>query len=201
MLPWVLGGAAVGLLYLTRGKQKAPTKPPALKEQPKAPSVIADSPINGVEPQTWLRFMAALGDRDHARAVTESGHLGFFRFGMPRLAELGLACNVRRDKVGSRKVWVGDFVPPLTREQFLSDLGLQSRVFALSSGDFATFLAESRPKDLGQLIDGQGATLSGLLAVLHRAGISGYEKWLSKPDDHPKFPHTTAAYKAANKLF
>lgn len=199
-LPWpiLLGGAALGGLYLA-GRNHVDDERPAPRPTPKRPQTVQteQSPLAGVNKEQWIRFVQVMGDRSNANSSSPSGHLGFFRFSYPRLAELGLVVNARRDK----KVWQGAFIPPLTLEGFLGSFPLQHRAFALSSGDFATHLAEEHASSVGSDVDGVAATLSGLLAVLHRAGHRGFDSWISSAEDRKKYPNTTAAFKAANGIF
>ncbi len=197
-MPWpiLLGGAALGGLYLAGREHVDDDDRPRSRVPPKpAPTEQQQTPLAGVDKEQWIRFVQVMGDRSNANSSSPSGHLGFFRFSYPRLAELGV--NARRDK----KVWQGTFIPPLTLEGFLGSFPLQHRAFALSSGDFATHIAEEHPNGVGADVDGTIATLSGLLAVLHRAGHRGFDKWLSSAEDRKRYPNTTAAFKAANGIF
>lgn len=205
-IPWpiLLGGSALGGLYLLgrdHVDEPAPTEQPRRRQQP-APTPPpkprpSTSPLAGVTREQWIQFMRTVGDPDNVNGISKTGHLGFFRFSYPRLADLGIVVAARRD--GKR--WTGDFAPPITGEQFLGDLGMQCRAFALSSGDFATHLREAHEQAVGADIEGQPATLSGLLAVLHRAGHKGFDKWVMDAEDRKRYPNTTAAYKAANGIF
>lgn len=203
MWPFVLGGAVFGYLVGRERDKAAPTEQPQ-QTQTRERLHCDDykSPISGVTGAQWTKFMRAVGDKSNARNISSTGHLGFFRFSYPRLAEIGLVVRPHRAPGRDGKsVWTGDFVPPLTMAGFLKNVGLQCRAFALSSGDFATHIRESHARDLGKEIGGSRATLSGLLAVLHRAGHKGFDHWVVSKEDQKKYPNTTAAYKAANGIF
>ena len=54
---------------------------------------------------------------------------------------------------------------------------------------------------IGTEIEGQTATLSGLLAVARCAGLGGLATWVNDAGERSKFGRTTQAYKRATGLF
>jgi hypothetical protein len=54
---------------------------------------------------------------------------------------------------------------------------------------------------LGTEIEGQTATLSGLLAVARCAGLGGLATWVTDAKERVKFSFTTQAYRRCNGLF
>jgi hypothetical protein len=54
---------------------------------------------------------------------------------------------------------------------------------------------------VGTEIEGQTATLSGLLAVARCAGLGGLATWLNDVAERAKFGRTTQAYKRATGIF
>lgn len=181
-----------------RGGGSAP--PHAQPQKKGAPSVVK-SPFHGVSDAQWRAYLKALGEPGHQRRVSGRLGLGAFLFGYPRLADLGLARNVRRVDNQGKQVWAGDFIPPLSLALFLDDPRVQLRVMAVSAQDHAPKIKALYGTYAGKEIEGQKATISGLLAVAHRAGLKGLGSWLKNPGDRQKYPNTTAAYKAANGIF
>lgn len=157
-----------------------------------APSRLLASEISGVSDEAWTRFAMAMRTAAPS-AVSASNALGMFEMKPRRLADLGLVTNVSctRSPTG-RMVWVGEFVRPLTSKAFLGSPKIQYAVFAASMRQYADSLraaADSWP---------DGATLSGLLAVLHRCGPGGLKNW---GDADKRFPDTVALFEKANGIF
>lgn len=210
MWPVVLGGAAlVGVLLKSKpdtDDEEVSSRTPDKRKAGKADDTAAKavslapppvSPIAGVSVDKWLEFRSKLEDMNHVGKDSPPGLLGIYRFSIPRLSDLGLCSNVRKDG----KLWVGAFFPPLTRDKFAGHVGLQRRAFELSCGDLVTRIRADYGRDIGREVDGEKATLSGLVAVSHRAGFKGLKNWLTRADDRKRFPHTTAAFRAANGVF
>jgi hypothetical protein len=131
------------------------------------------SPLPGVSDEAWAKFVyiCATAPRRH---VSASNAYGMFEMFPRRLADFGLVTNLRRARAASgRVVWEGDFVAPLTAELFLSSLRAQYRAFCLSIVDYAERIARGHIK----VSAAAGLTLSGVLALLHRAGPHGVESW------------------------
>lgn len=56
-------------------------------------------------------------------------------------------------------------------------------------------------KYVGTSVEGEEITLSGLLGLVHRAGLRGAEQWLKHSEDRERFPNTTAAFRSTNGIF
>lgn len=165
------------------GSQGAPEPEPA-------PEVVPDlpSPLEGVDDAAWTEFvrrMRVQGVGD----VSRSNAVGMFAIMPRRLVDLGLASHLKRGKLrGGRTAYAAAFVPPLTSREFLGSPARQYDAFARSMVDYA-----------GQLrgVDLCGSTLSGALAVLHRAGPRGMEA-LARGD---LFPDTDVLRRRVEGLF
>jgi hypothetical protein len=168
---------------------------------PKRPSARAwSSPLQGVTDSQWQQFCRKMGDPKNVNSISESGHIGFFRFSCPRLQELGYAVAARRTepaKPGGKRPWTADLLDAGFLQSGRSQLG----AFELSCGDLASKIKAANLLDARPEIDGQRATLSGLLAVAHRAGFKGLQSWMKHPPDRVRYPNTTKAFKDANGVF
>jgi hypothetical protein len=192
---WILPvlGAGVGAwAWLKREKPEQPEEEIPMPEAIRPP-VERPSPLKGIKHSQWVRFCNCLRDPRVADTITDAGHIGQYRFTWPRLSDLGWAVRVER----KGKVWTGLLVPPLTMERFLASPRMQDQMFELSSADYTTRMHNR----VGTPIDGTPATLSGLLAVAHRAGLKGAHSWLINPQDRKRFPNTTRAFRVANGVF
>lgn len=142
----------------------------------------------GISDEQWTAFVRASMTAPTS-AVSASNALGAFELKPRRLADLGLVCNLRqtRSKKSGRTIWVGTFVAPLTTEHFLKNLAMQFRAFSASMSNYANRITQ------GEIEIPQGASLSGALAILHRAGVAGLKG--------VRMSHTTAAFERANGIF
>ncbi len=171
-------------------------------EEPKSkPMRGIPSPWPDVPHEVWTRFVMIMG-RAKSGTVSPKGHLGIFQMGMRRLGDLGLAKNVRKgERNGEQGVWLGVWNAPLSEARFLASPELQYKIFVRSMQTYRREIERQFKNEIGREIEGKAATLSGLLAVAHHAGIPGLEKWLKGDPPREKFPQTTAAYKAATGIF
>lgn len=166
-------------------------------EVPAVPSSrYLESELDGVDDEAWTEFVLAMKTQEPS-AVSASNEYGMFALKPRRLADLGLVKNLSNARSGKRMVWVGDWVPPLTEKLFLATPRLQYKAFAASMQRYATGIADGsitmpdggRPEDM---------TLSGALAILHRAGPSGLKTW---GDEAKRFPATIDLYAKVNGTF
>jgi hypothetical protein len=65
----------------------------------------------------------------------------------------------------------------------------------------APVVKEKLGSHIGQAIEGQTITLSGLCGIVNRAGMRGAEKWLGSESDRVKYPATTRAFHSTNGIF
>ena len=147
------------------------------------------SAIPGVSDEAWTKFVRVMRTAE-PKAISASNAVGMFEMMPRRLSDLGLVENLARKKLPSGRVgWVFAFVPPLTAEQFLGSSLVQYRVFCDSMRDYV------RRIDSGEIEIPAGMSLSGALAVLHRAGPEGL-----RPGGE-QFPATKALYARAKDIF
>jgi hypothetical protein len=144
------------------------------------------SELPGVEDAAWTRFVCIMAT-SNAAAVSPSNALGMFELMPRRLADLGVVNKLARSTKGSRTVWTAAFIAPLTSDKFLRNPQIQYRVFCVSMKDYADRLTG------GKIAKPEGMSLSGALAICHRAGPEGLKGKL--------FPSTQAMYEKAQDVF
>jgi hypothetical protein len=152
--------------------------------------VKSKSPLDGVSPLAWRRFVDALCVQE-ASAVSASGGLGEYDIRPRRLVELGYASGLRRERaaVGGRQVQTCVFVPPWTQARFLADTIAQYAALSKSISLYYRALVN------GELKRPEGLSMAGALAILHVGGRGALQGW-------PKlFDNTRARYEAARKAF
>lgn len=152
-------------------------------------SILA-SPLPGVSAEAWARFYHAL-DVQPIDAVSAFGGLGSYDLRPRRLVELGLGENLRSERTSARgaRVYVCDFVAPLSRDKFLSNPVTQYMALSRS------MVGYHRQLQGGELARPAGMSLSGALAILHRGGRGALGAF---PD---LFQHTRALYERARGAF
>ena len=123
----------------------------------------------GVSYETWRCFAAAM-EVQPVSAVSSTGGLGAYAIQPRRLVELGGATRLRYEGEDGC-VQVCDFVAPMTRERFLSDLRHQYGVFARS------IMLYDQQLERGELVRPEGATRAETLAALHIAGRGVLKDW------------------------
>lgn len=153
------------------------------------------SPIDGVPMERWVKFARTMvtGKPD---SVADNGALGMFRYDPRKLADLGIVEKVSRDG----KAWRGNFRAPITAKVF-ADPRLQAKIFERDMRATSLMVGSRHADQLGKAHAGEPATLSGLMAVAHRAGRDGLASWLANDGDKARFKQTTASYLAVNGLF
>lgn len=150
------------------------------------------SEIPEVSDAAWTKFALAMKTASPS-AISDTGAYGMFQLKPRRLADLGLMKNL----VNVKGKWTGDWVEPLTEKVFLASPPAQYRAFGASMRRYVDGLRDRTiPRPEGGRPE--GATLSGILAVLHRCGPSGLKTW---NDVNDRFPDTVALYQKANGIF
>lgn len=150
------------------------------------------SPLQGVTDEAWSRFVRA-SITAPLTAVSKSNALGMFELTPRRLTDLGLVCALRRGRSPSdgRTIWVARFVPPMTAHRFLRSPRAQYNAFCVSIVDYAKVIRD------GKIVRDATMSLSGALAILHRAGPSGLARWT----EGARHEVTVAAYERAAGAF
>lgn len=161
------------------------------------PSDAVRSPLPQVSDAAWRRFVRAIRGRSLV-ARSPSGRLGLFSIHLRRLAELGYLRRVHRAPAGAL---AAEWVEPLSEAAFLSSPRLQYAALVESMCALARDIAGRHPSPIGRLVDGRRASLSGLLAVAHRLGIGGLERWLASGAERARQRIATAAFKRANGIY
>ncbi len=162
------------------------------------------SPWKDVPDAAWTSFVQAMSV-GKPNEINPKGFFGVFQIGVRRLCDLGVmtaakARNARTPNGGITRIWDGTWLIP--RERFLADPAFQYKIFVKSMDLYRNVIAEKYKQVIGLEIEpGKTATLSGLLAVAHKAGSEGMHKWLTSGDIRKKFPWVTVAYDRVNKIF
>lgn len=160
------------------------------------------SPFPKVPDAKWTRFVNC-SKTASPYLVTASFNFGLFGFGVRRLCDLRLMSKPQQIEFKGKRVWSADWVAPWTLKRFLVDTASQYRLFVASNVDYGSriVLTPKLRQCLGAVIDGQKVTLSGLLAVCHKAGFVGAQSWVGSQRDRQKFAATTAAFNRCNGIF
>jgi hypothetical protein len=149
------------------------------------------SELPGVDDARWTQFVRAMVCAD-CDAVSESNAVGMFQFMPRRLHDLGLVKNINRSTGPTKRtIYVAVFVPPLTASKFLKNPDEQYRAFSKSCRDYATKISD------GEIKKDPGMSLSGALAILHRAGPKGLDTWASGE----RFPSTVSKFERIEGVF
>lgn len=147
--------------------------------------------IPGVPDDQWTQFVRGMICAAPTQ-VSDHNDLGMFAMKPRRLADLGIVQRLARKKTNSnRVVWVAVFVAPMTSDKFLKSPQAQYKAFAASNKDYATQIAG------GKIVKDPSISLSGALAICHRAGPQGLKTWASGE----RFPATQAAYDRVAGIF
>jgi hypothetical protein len=185
MLPLVIGSAVIGFV-VGRAQARAERKRAA-----------ASSPIAGVAPAAWERFVdrMAVADKGH---VGRRGRLGAFQVDARRLADVGAMTRAWKGaRGGEAGAWVGEWKSGLTETLFLGSMPLQYAVFVRSMRAAAPKVSPL----VGIAVDGKVASLSGLLGVSHAAGDRGVEGFVKDPVVRARFPSTAEVFSRTNGIF
>lgn len=154
--------------------------------------VVLPSPLANVSDEAWTTFVRVMATAP-IDSVSSSNAVGMFEIMPRRLADLGIIKKLKRTtSPEGRTVYTGTFCAPLTSAKFLKSAPDQYRVFSSSMSDYTGKITD------GTLKKDPDMSLSGALAILHRAGPRGLEIWAS---DAEKFSSTVAAYDRAKDLF
>ena len=157
-------------------------------------ATIAPSPIDGISDEAWTKFVKRMG----TGKVSDMSPRGVGIFGMTirRLVDLGALKDPRKEN----GVWTADFAVP--KETLLSNSKLQYTLFSRSMQGYAkAIMSGDMAKAIGSNIEGQQASLSGLLGVASQAGMLGLGKWIADDPPRKKFQTTITIYNHVNGIF
>lgn len=176
----------------------------ALKARAEGAKQLIPSPWGDVTGSAWTRFCSVIANGHKAGTVNPKGFFGIFQIGVRRLVDLGIMANPKSRNITdpngtTTRIWEGKWVQP--QEQFLADPQYQYKLFVKSMELYRNIISEKYKKVIGLNIEGQPATMSGLLALCHTAGSEGMYKWLTNGNLRTKFTWVTEAYKKANGIF
>ena len=160
------------------------------------------SPFPSVAGSEWSQFAINLRGKS-AKTITPGYSLGLFGFGMRRLVDLGLASNPHKGTYKGKTVWLADWAPQLTPgpDTFLNTAQGQYNAFVKSMQLYAAQVHKEIPEAIGSTLDGKPVTLSGLLAVAHRAGWQGLKDWMGDPAVRAAHKQSGDIFNKENGLF
>lgn len=181
-------------------KKGMPQTALALRKKAELVAKAPPPPIEGINAAAWTTFARKLKGPNAIRY----GAYGVFAMSVRRLADLGLVKNVKRvrDPKTGKPVWTGTWVPPLSQQAYMSSLKTQYKAFAKSMSLYAALYRKARtarPGAFATAANGKPLTMSGFLALAHRAGGRGALAALSDPAK--RFPQTWGFALKANGIF
>lgn len=191
MIPAVLGIASGTFLLLHKDDDEAAPKP-------EGDLVI---PLPGITRKQWMAFLKAAvqGKPD---MVSPSFRLGTFGLSVRRLCDLGAMKNPRIMFFGDpqQQVWDAQWKDPKSLRDFQRRPMVQYDLFVRSVKEYA-----DNPQvraNVNRSVDGVPLTLSGVLMLAQRAGLSGMQRWIESDKVRQRFAdNTTAFVKRANGIF
>lgn len=173
------------------------------------------SPISGVSDAGWRAFVE-WSKQGRGGTVTAAGNMGAFLLNARQLMDVGLMRGVRRVALSSgREVYDGEWMPPHSRDEFLSDPALQYEAFSKVMRNVAREILSRYRSQLGRPLrlksddptlpvkdyELKPVTLSGLLGAAKQSGMYGLEHWIASPKDRDEFQRTTTAFIETNGMF
>lgn len=132
--------------------------------------------------KTYQEFCEAVRIRESSNnylAENSLGYLGAYQFGMARLCDF----KITRRKVATSKSFANEafeFIPPITKNEFLHSPILQDKVFAEHVQDYKKKIPFHMGKDVSEFdVFGIIPTMSGCIGVCHLLGLGGLRKLLA----------------------
>lgn len=137
------------------------------------------SPIDGINNDDWRMFIEV--SRIENPEFNKDNLIGMFRQNKKRLEKMGISPEDLKTPVDQYNAFESECVQLLNEG---NNLIKQSVAMPIN-------------------VDGEDVpvTLSGLLTVMHHAGVQNAAKWLDSKDERKKFPNTTEAFKRSNGCF
>jgi hypothetical protein len=151
--------------------------------------VFLTSPISEATDAQWTEFVRVMRTAPSTN-VSASNNLGCFEMTLRRLNDLGVLSELKRTRSvkSNRVIWAATKeVDHDAARKFLKSISLQFKIFERSMKEYCSQLS------VGAVKLPAGATLSGCLALLHRAGFAGLNS--------ARFPATQDLYNSANGIF
>lgn len=181
-------------------KKGMPQTAAALRRKAELVAKAPPPPIPGINAAAWTTFAKKLKGPNAIRY----GAYGVFAMSVRRLADLGLVKDVKRvkDPKTGRPVWTGTWVAPMTQQAYMSSLSTQYKAFAKSMALYAALYKKARaarPQVYAKAAGGKPLTMSGFLALAHRAGGRGALSAVALPSK--RFPQTWGFALRANGIF
>ena len=158
------------------------------------------SPLADVSEEQWTKYVKK--SRTHrGNAVSDNFKLGADQLSARELADVGfMTCAKKVDEEG-HSVWVGEWAPGKSLEEFLSSPAQQYEALVELTKLHAGVIGMKHAAVIGTTIEGETVSLSGLLSVARKAGQGGLAGWLKSAKERSSFRDTTERFKQFNGMF
>jgi hypothetical protein len=158
------------------------------------------SPLPDVSEEQWTKYVKK--SRTHrGNAVSDNFKLGAYQLSARELADAGFMTSAKKVDEEGHSVWVGEWAPGKSLEEFLSSPAQQYEALVALTKLHAGRIAEKHAEVIGTTIESEKVTLSGLLAVARKAGQGGLASWLKSAKERSSFKDTTERFKQFNGMF
>lgn len=159
------------------------------------------SPLPGVSDFDWQQFVKRSSIATPS-TVSPNYRLGMYELTARELSDIRWMTDAYKGPYQGRVVWLGTWADGKTLERFLASTDLQYDALVALTKFHARAIEARHGEVLSKReIEGQPATLSGLLAVARKAGLGGLKSWLENEKEREEFPETTARFTRFNGLF
>ena len=140
---------------------------------------LTSSPVDGIDNNDWRMFIEV--SKIESPSFDKNNLIGMFRQNKKRLSKLGIDPKEIKTPIDQYNAFEAECVQ------------------LISEGSNLIKQSVAMPVE----VDGESfpITLSGLLTVMHHAGVENASKWLDSDEERKKFPHTTEAFKRSNGCF
>jgi hypothetical protein len=171
-----------------------------MAQEPVKGAVTFVSPLPDVSEEQWTKYVKK--SRTHrGNAVSDNFKLGAYQLSARELADVGfMTCAKKVDEEG-HSVWVGEWAPGKSLEEFLSSPAQQYEALVELTKLHAAVVAKKHTAIIGTTIENEKVTLSGLLSVARKAGQGGLASWLKSAKERSSFKDTTERFKQFNGMF
>ena len=162
--------------------------------------LVYPSPLRDIADAAWTAYVQR-SRIARPSASAPDGRLGCYALSPRELADAGWMNDAHKAVRGGRLGWTGTWADGRSEAAFLADPAEQYEALAALAKLHGRVVVRHHDDLLGQGIEGQPATLSGLLGVCRRAGLGGLRGWATDAAQRKRFPETTAAYARLNGIF